>query len=385
MDVNNKLSIKVLIKFIPLFILFCSCMLTVMTLNSIYKNIGMILFIGTSVLIIVARKIELRRIFNVEFFLIMIYMFTSIFVGYSDTSLLLLIILYFMHILFDNIEYSIDSIINYINYTYLAYVIISIFIYTGTIALNRQFNIFEINVLGENIKTFVGVGGSTSEIDSYSGLVFLYNFLFNKKKHRVLWCVLSFISMVGAFRMTPIVSIIVVLVYNIITINNIKIKKIIFITVSLVAMISFIMPSYLNNVNFADITHARDTVWNMYINIIKGSDVKKIWFGIRTIPETYLPWSSVANYNPHSTYLLWLLYYGLIIYIIYYLYIIKKFYISQNSKYLSIILFIFITNITNGTIMSDNNPIYLIIIYYMLSCIKKIPITFKVNKYKVKN
>lgn len=368
MSIKKFFSIKKFRNLLPLTILFLFSSLNIMFDNGKILELGVILFMISSIYLILFKGLRIKDIFSIELIIVNIYILTSFFVGYKNSSFSIILILFLLHCLFVSIDYDEDSIVDFVNYTFLFFLIISILVYFEIIHINREFNIFDVSFFGDNIKTFIGIGGSTSQIDSYGGFVFLFNLLINRRKYKFIWASLGFASMLLTFRMTPLIALLAVGLYYILTFKSPKLRKITFLLVSFLSSISFIIPYYINksNFNFTEMTHARDIIWNLYIDIIKDFRINEFLFGIRDIPETYVSWSALPNKNPHSSFLTYLLYYGVVIFIIYMFFIIKKFLNIRNYKYQIILIFIFIVCITNGSILSLDNPIYIIIIYYMM-------------------
>jgi hypothetical protein len=141
---------------------------------------------------------------------------TSVF-GISDfmTSrayiLLFAVKLIFLFLWFNNSEIPLSRFVNFINITYLIYLGFSIIFWLTSTTLRSQINAFFIDLGFFQFQTLFGIEGTTASIDSYSGLILILNLIFKESANRRLMIVLSCTALFLAFRQTPVFALLITL------------------------------------------------------------------------------------------------------------------------------------------------------------------------------
>lgn len=303
----------------------------------------------------------------------------SLFVGFNwrETSLLLWLMLIIPLFQVENIEHK--KFLNFVNITYLFYLFLSVLVSFQIIPAgfdpgHEQLNQFDA-LLGESeIKTLVGFGGSTADIDSYSVVVCLYNILFNPQfKYKLCMSLLSGLAVLITFRFTPLLSAIfavfVVIFKNKRYLQLTRIVYLILISISFLVLYAF---PEIDDLLFLA-THGRSEIWHIYIDIMGKDSLDKFLFGYR---EAHLPYIAVSVYqeefsNAHSSFLRIFMHWGIFVYIAFILYLFHLYFRTNNRKVIYLQSVIFTAAITNMNIFWNDNPIYFFILFYISYCYMK--------------
>lgn len=332
------------------------------------------------IMLFFARNKETKRdVLGMILISIIVVVFIISFIYNSDLKgrcLLFLFELIFLHYISCTINTHLDKIVKFINVTYLVYLFLSIINFRCmlnkgvTIFGVDTLNIFRESVLGYSITTFCGLAGSTSDIDSYSGLILLINYIFKVSKHRKVMLCTSLMVTLLTFRFTPLVSLV-----GVIFLFSIKSDKFCSIVKNLIFLVSYnsfllvyiicdiVKSEKLQRLLFK-ITHARSDIWIRFINMLKYEQKDSVLWGYKeNIPMINIDGSVLVHNNPHSSFLNILLIYGVIVFVLMEIYIL---FILKNIKlrpYMMIVSYMFICSITNEGIFYLRNPIWLITMY----------------------
>ena len=355
-----------------IYLLFLIYIISIISWN-VYNPLVLGLIYIFLLYLLVSFRFRIEKILSLEVCLLIIYLITGLKYGISSGDLNFLLLIVFLRIYFNNTNIDEEYFIKFINYTYIVYILLSILLYFSIIPpeiLGRDLNIFEKSLFGSPIRTFIGFGGSTADIDSYSSFVFTINLVLNKKKNRYSYIVLAAIILLLTFRVTPIIVIVAVVIYNIFSLRYISknFSQMIFIIFSILCLLSFLVPYIFKgyNINFVEITHARDFIWNQYVDVIFNNPIEKVILGFRNqFPQIYIPWGiGGVTTNPHSSYLRLILSIGTM-FIGLYIVWMNRLRLVKN-EYRTIVISILIAAITNSEIFSLGNPVYIISIYYFI-------------------
>ena len=325
--------------------------------------------------------LQYNSIYIILLSLLLINIVISYFTGFNGREIIFLFqVILTYWILFDA-HLSIKQFIKYLNSTYLLFSIISFMVYYEFIApltfgdfgvfnwfyidsVVNKYSVFQplanyIPIL--HSKTYVGINGSTSSIDSYSALVLLLNVLFNDRlKSKLVFSSLASVQLLAAFRITPYVGIVFGLVSIIIPQ---KFRRLYFGFILVFSAISWLIPYLMTNnfevFIFDKMTHGRAGIWVRYVEIILKSTWSEIIYGIRgNIPFININGRWIDQ--PHSTYLRMFLSFGLGMYGIIF-FILYKIGISlSNVKSIAIYISIIVFGIVNNDILYNYNCIYYI-------------------------
>jgi len=230
---------------------------------------------------------------------------------------------------------------------------------------------------------FHSVEGGASTIDSYSALILVCNlFLIDKKTtYNRFFILLSIIMIIYSLKMTPVFALLLSLNSFVLIRNKyVAIIFIIFILTIFITVISylFIDPIISGGIHFSSIiyaaTHARSMIWVQQLEIFFNTyTVKDYIFGNYTSDLFSVKVFQLNGFeknetysNPHNTYLL-LLYKAPVLLFIYYINYLKLIFTGFERKSFVIISFISIACLSNSSLISLGNPVYIIIITYLLS------------------
>lgn len=272
-----------------------------------------------------------------------------------------------------------------INLTYVFYLFFSLLAWLGLLPsiYNTSVNSFIVNIGGYNVETLYGIEGSTANIDAYSGVIFLWNLIVSKEKHRSLIIILSLSALVLTFRGTPVIGVIGGLgVYFVVRTRLLAFISLVGVMIALIIalVLAHLYPSeqvfFLSEEKSWDmllwqVTHARSSLWvnqlHLYFydftwyNYIYGPDLKDM-MSYFTRPDGL---ELEESYNPHNSYLT-ILFRSTMVFIILYTgfiyYSVKTF----SKKTFPLLFFISLTALTNSSIFGLGNPIYILIVLYAI-------------------
>lgn len=297
-------------------------------------------------------------------------------------TLQLLVLIY----LFSEFKLSVSTFSKCINIAYLLYFALSVINWLDIVSLvpHGSENSFLIKLGGMTVETLFGVGGSTADIDSYSGLILIWNFFVNKKgRYRFLMIAVSAFAMLMTFRMTPLVALLVAFLSYLVVFNRflallaVLVPALVFAAVLLLlhfepsASVPFITPSMDWYTLMWKATHARSSIWigqiYYYLTEFNLSDFVLGPLDERMTVEFIDGDGRVhsESYNPHSTYLAMLFRSTVIFALFYLLFLVAVARRSRKSTF-PVIFFISIVAYTNAGILGVQNPTYLLVLLYVL-------------------
>jgi hypothetical protein len=291
------------------------------------------------------------------------------------------LILYYIFFLFYLIKYikiDLTSLVKITNYTYLLFIFLSALTYFGIISINK-INIFEYSFFNVDFKTFIGLYGSTANLDSYSLLVAVINFFFNKdtRYRRIIIAISIFVSF-GTLRFTPILSLILAGIFSIYFYRNYLNKwkykydfirnliKVAVIFICINIFLIFGLLSYIDTMTetLGSFTSGRNKIWALMIE-------KYANFGLN--PNVFLGYGTTSDFsvkpfgyfqpetiNPHNNYLRYLIEYGIVFMSFSFFFILRKLYNMKKFSSLLILFFILLIANTNNEIFDIVTPVYLI-------------------------
>lgn len=294
----------------------------------------------------------------------------------------MLLLVYF----FSEIKIDLSRFTKFLNTTYVFYFLFSVAIWSGVLPANTSIekNTFLINVGGFNFETLYGLGGSTADIDSYSGLVLIWNVFVNKVKRSSYGMIaLSSLAMLMTFRMTPIVALVLsFLIYFVVVNRVLAFLAIILPALGFVSALlalnyspTFIVPFVGHNMDWYTLmwkaTHARSSIWlgqiHYFINEFTFSDYIFGSLDERMTVDFVDGDGRVHkdSYNPHNTYLSLLFRSSLFFSLFYILFVAA---VARRSRKVTfpVVFYISIVAYTNASVLGLQNPMYLLVLLYVL-------------------
>lgn len=110
--------------------------------------------------------------------------------------------------LFAEFKVSITTFTYCLNLSYVLFFFLSALDWLGLLPLvsHDSKNSFFISIGSYTVETLYRLGGSTADIESYSGLVLMWNLFINRGRSRLVMIGLSAVAMLLTFRFTPVVA-----------------------------------------------------------------------------------------------------------------------------------------------------------------------------------
>lgn len=281
---------------------------------------------------------------------------------------------------------SIRNFSHVLNLSYLIYLFLSFLVWFKLVPGYdyESVNSFNVNIGSLKLETLYGVSGSTAAIDSYSGLIFLWNLLINKGRYKYILMFISFAALLLTFRNTPIIALILTaIVYFFIRNRVLGIACLVGLVIGFLGVVWLLNSAPDDQVPllsqdktwyefFWGATHARSSLWvqqfMIYLNeytwhdYIVGPDLKNMTVSFirpdgRVLHETF---------NPHNSYFLALYrssVTSIILFLLFLFYTMKTF----SRKTFLLIFFIATSAITNSSLLGLENPTYILVILFIFT------------------
>lgn len=378
----------ILMLYISYFIFFSSAFL--MNRNSsmvLYTtNVILILILGAYLLVNITRINNYPSIGNIILIgvTLPILLIAGAFRSDIYTIILFLKILIFVTF-FRMAKISSADFCRFVNITYLIYVLVSVLFFYNLM----PFSLYErwehptmyADIGPLHYYVFLGMEGSASYIDSYSGTVLILNIFFCKLPSRKFYIFLSSFFTLYTLRMTPLAALLFCFVGYFFIRRKITALAFLLSINLLFGIIVYWLVNEIDPLNlsvpFVDLmygaTHGRSMIWQQQIDIMfkeytslnyiaGGYDVKRF-----SIPALQIWGQETGDFydNPHNTYLM-LLFRSPILFVIYYLSLLYLIFRKFERKEFVLMLFILIVCYTNSSIISIQNPIYLFTLLFLL-------------------
>ncbi|MBO1519748.1 hypothetical protein [Oceanisphaera pacifica] len=341
------------------------------------------------VLVLIMYQAGSRQMVNLHFLFLCLVLVPLLFCGpfeqYSLYMRFLALEFLLLFFLFTEFRISLEAFSRCLNLSYLLFLILSSLDWLGLVSLvpDDTKNSFFISVGSYTIETLYGLGGSTADIDSYSGLLLLWNLFINRGgRFRLVMIGLSAVAMILTFRFTPMVALLAACLSYLFVWN-----RFLAILALLLAMSGFIIVLVILQINpVAQVPFMPDTDW--YSLLWKATNARSsIWLRQIHYYLTEFQLSSLfygpldermtvdfidgngryhmSNYNPHNTYLAMLFRSTVIFSIFYALYLWGTLRKARRNTF-PLLFFISIAAYTNTHIIGLQNPVYLLVIMYIL-------------------
>lgn len=253
---------------------------------------GLLPFLLAGSLLLV-NKVSTGQSINLWFLFICLILvpllFCCVLEKYSLYIRLLVLEFLLLFFLFSGSRIPLDAFTRCLNLTYVLFLSLSLLDWLGILPLVPLDgkNSFYISIAGQTIETLYGLGGSTADIDSYSGLVLIWNLFLNRGgRYRLVMIALSGLAMLLTFRFTPIVALLAAcLAYLFVWNRLLAMLALILPAMGFVAILVILQVNPAAQVPFTDIdwysllwmaTHARSSVWlgqvDYYLNHFHFAD-----------------------------------------------------------------------------------------------------------------
>lgn len=257
------------------------------------------------------------------------------------------------------------------NLTFLIFLFFSILLYTRVIPAPQKLNMFTYNILGLKLTTFIGLYGGTASIDSFAMLVAVINVLHGSGKKRYVMAFIAFFSSVATLRFTPYLIIILPLVSLYIT------KRQPFLTQRILVLIfflSFLIPTIITSIFHYDLLdfvinrglNGRAFLWRDMLELYQEKSLVDRLFGFGKSNDFIVKTWYFEVDNPHSVYLASLINYGIFIFMIFVIVVMKKI-PRLLYKYKFVVIAILSAGIGNSVLIGFQNFAITIWLLYSLT------------------
>lgn len=380
-----------LIAFFYLFFAFLVASMLSVDGNAFFY-LGIFPFLLTGFFLLVLR-VGVKRSVNFRFLVLCMVLMPLLFCGSFEkyTLYIRLLALEFLLLFFLFAEYriSLGVFSRFLNLTYVLYFMLSALDWLGFIPLvpHDSKNSFFVSLGGYTIETLYGIGGSTADIDSYSGLVLMWNLFINRGQSRWLMIGLSAVAMLLTFRFTPIVALLAACLSYLLVWNR---------TLAMLALIlpalGFVMVLAILQVDPAaqvplmpgtdwysllwNATHARSSIWlgqiDYYLTHFQFAD---FFYGPldERMTVDFIDGDGrfhKDSYNPHNTYLA-LLFRSSVMFAIFYALFLWGVFRRARRNTFPVLFFVSIVAYTNASIIGLQNPAYLLVVMFLLMAVPR--------------
>ncbi len=297
--------------------------------------------------------------------------------SFEPMGIVLLLLFLSLVYYFKIIKLSVVKLVKVVNITYLIYLFLSIFSYSGLIFSQEpdSLNSFVKDYGFVSFETLYGLEGSTAAIDSYSALVILLNLFLNKRLTKYLIITIALFALVWTTRFTPIVMFFLsVISYAVVrnrfaavfAISSIFLGFFIF---SFLEMFypneSFFIKDIPNSVILHIATHGRSFIWSEQMKSISDNfSLIDYLIGNYSYAMIQIPWSDGFTDNSHNSFFSLFFRIGIAT-IFMVIFFIRKVFYNFDRRTFPVIFGIFLSATTNGTIFYVGNPVFLLILIYL--------------------
>lgn len=340
-------------------------------------------------------RVGTRQSINLRFLLLCLILAPLLFCGvlekYSLYMRLLVLEFLLLFFLFSEYRISLGAFTRCLNLSYVLFFSLSLLDWLGMLPLvpHDSKNSFYISIAGRTIETLYGLGGSTADIDSYSGLVLMWNLFVNRGgRYRLVMIALSGLAMLMTFRLTPVVAFLAAcLTYLFVWNRLLAMLALILPAMGFVAVLVILQVNPVAQVPLTDTdwysllwkaTHARSSIWvgqiDYYLTQFRFAD---FFFGPLDERMT-VPFIDGEgrfhkdSYNPHNTYLA-LLFRSTAVFVVLYTLFLWGALRRVRRNTFPVIFFISIVSYTNAGIIGLQNPAYLLVTMYLLMAVPRAP------------
>ena len=359
--------------------------------NAAFYAVSLFFLLGGGFLLLV--RIGSRRRINIRFLFLGLVLVPLLFCGtlerhslYMRLFALEVLLLFF---LFSEYRVSLGAFTRCLNLSYGVFFAFSALDWLGLLPLveHDSKNSFSISIAGFTIETLYGLGGSTADIDSYSGLVLMWNLFINRGRSRVLMIGLSAAAMLLTFRFTPVVALLLACLSYLLVWNRalamlaLIMPALCFVAVLVVLQINPgaqvpLMPGTDWYSLLWSATHARSSIWvgqiDYYLTHFQFAD---FFYGPldERMTADFIDGDGrfhKDSYNPHNTYLA-LLFRSSVMFAIFYALFLWGVFRRVRRNTFPVLFFISIVAYTNASIIGLQNPAYLLVVMFLLMAVPR--------------
>lgn len=381
-----------LVAFYYLFVAFIGASMLGVDGNAAFYTVILPFLLAGGFLVVL--RVGVRQAINLRFLLLSLILVPLLFCGPLDKHNLYirLLALEFLLLFFLLVEFkvSLAAFSRCLNLNYVLFFVLSVLDWLGMLPLvdHDSKNSFFISLGDYTIETLYGLGGSTADIDSYSGLVLMWNLFINRGgRYRLVMIALSAAAMLLTFRFTPIVALLVACLSYLLVWNRLlAMLALILPAIAFVAVLVVLQVNPTAQVPLMSgtdwysllwkVTHARSSIWlgqiHYYLTEFRFAD---FFFGPldERMTVDFIDGEGrfhKDSYNPHNTYLALLFRSTVLFAILYVLFLWGVFSRARRNTF-PVIFFISIVSYTNAGIMGLQNPAFLLVTMFLLMAVPR--------------
>ena len=371
---------------LPLYFLFLSFMISAILSIGREDNLLYYIFSLIGIFTILVRVLLVKSITYFKFsyldaiLLISISFLISLgmMLYYELMGVVLLLLFLSILLYFTMVKLPMVKLLKVINITYLIYLLLSILMYSGLVVAQEAdaINSFLKDYGFISFETLYGLEGSTASIDSYSALIVLLNLFFNNRLNKYLIITIALFALVWTARFTPIV----VLFFSVISYGFVKNRFLAIFAISSIFLASYLFifiemyypderffnKNIPNSIVLHIITHGRTFIWSEQLqsiaNNFKGLD---FIIGNYQHAEISIPWGKGLTANSHNSFFHLFFRIGITA-VIMIIFLMSKVFNKFDRRTFPIIFGIFLSASTNGTIFYVGNPVFLLVLIYLI-------------------
>ena len=275
------------------------------------------------------------------------------------------------------------QLIKFINNTYLLYTVLSIIVFIVFPSILYEPKVGENNIIEVrkvSIRMLQSIEGSASSLDTYSSIILVLNLSFAKViKNSRFFIALSLIVLLWTFRLTPVLALILALFGSWLVGTN----KESFFFVNLFIFIPFIYSLWLYSTDTTiqdipvqiilnSLTHNRSMIWHQQLDILMANysaldyilgDFSSELFSVQSYQTDGSMRKGYLIDNPHSSYL-YLFFRNPLLFFISLVLFMRRIWRVFDSRWWPVLLVVLVGSLTNGQLLTLQNPIPLIILIY---------------------
>ena len=289
---------------------------------------------------------------------------------------------------FSTFEVDRQDFILFINRTYLLYLVAATLLWSGLVPNTLYEYVdteeFRVNFGFLQYGILYGLEGSPATIDSYSSLVLLINLFMYRGSDRKFYLAASLFGVLASFRLTPLVAVFAVFSLYPLYKSRRYLSSLILVSISILFVAILVAVEVSGNMSMfgGDIdlrmlaytlTHARSMIWEQQLeHVVQNFTWIDYIFGHFSVAEFSVPTLQLDGTdaggfesNPHNNYLLLFYRSPLLFFVFYFIFIICQ-HRNFSKENFSILFFIFLAGFMNSSLISLGNPIFLMVIAYIL-------------------
>ena len=278
-----------------------------------------------------------------------------------------------------------SQMVNFLNRTYLLYVLLSIifFVFFPSVLYELKTGINNtINVFGFTLTMLHSLEGSAASLDTYTCLILVMNLSLKETvKRRKFYVLLSLTVLFWSFRLTPILALGIALMGSYIVRTGKSSVSFVLLALFVPFLASIVFYNSGQNISgvpldfiLNGLTHNRAMIWNQQLDILWSNySIKDYIFGnfsseLFSVQSFQIHGGMRKDYfidNPHNSYL-YLFFRSPLLFAMAVIFCFIRFWKRFDLKWWPVIIVILTGALTNGQLLTLQNPVPLIVLIFYL-------------------